>query len=310
MRKPLLAAALLGLLGAAPAMADTPPAALAPSILVSIKPLHGLVAAVMKGVAEPGLIVSGTTSPHGYAMKPSDMRAVEGARLVVWVGKEFETWLERPLARAKDKLAMQDITGIKTLPTREGGVWEAHDHGHGHDKDDGDEIDGHVWLDPDNAARLVDAVAARLKAIDPAHATVYDANAADTRRRLTALDAELTARLTPLAHHPYVVFHDAHQYFEMRYGLHPAGAITVDPERPPSAKRLAALRDRLKAARAGCVFREPRFAGPTVQALAEATGARVGQLDPEGTLVQPGPDAYFVLMNGLGDALADCLSGR
>jgi zinc transport system substrate-binding protein len=306
MWKPLLAASLLGLLIIRPALADTPP-----SVLVSVKPLHGLVASVMKGVAEPGLIVSGTASPHGYAMKPSDMRALEGARLVVWVGKDFETWLEHPVTKAKASLSMEDIPGIKTLPTREGGVWEPHDHGHGHaaHQDDGDEVDGHFWLDPDNAILLVDAVAARLKVLDPAHAAVYDGNAAETRQRLVRLDARLTAQLAPLAGRPYVVFHDAHQYFEMRYGLTPAGAITVDPERPPSSRRLAALRDRLKAAKAKCVFREPRFSGSTVQALAEATGARIGQLDPEGTLVQPGPDAYVTLMTGLGDALADCLSG-
>ncbi len=316
MRKPLLAIALLGLLNASPAMADSAPSIQTPNVLVSIKPLHGLVAAVMKGIAEPGLIVSGTNSPHGYAMKPSDMRALEAAQLVVWVGKDFETWLERPVGKAKATLAMGEVAGIRTLPTREGGVWEPHDHGHDghsheeHAKEDGEEIDGHLWLDPDNAGRLVDAVATRLKTLDPAHAAVYDSNAAETRQKLVALDAELTAKLAPLAGKPYVVFHDAHQYFELRYGLTPAGAITIDPERPPSAKRMAALRDRLKTAGAKCVFREPRFAGSTVQALAEASGARIGQLDPEGALVQPGPDAYFILMRGLGDSLFDCLSGH
>ena len=308
MRKPLLAVTFLGLLSTAPAMAQSVPA-----VLVSIKPLQGLVAAVMAGVAEPGLIVSGTNSPHGYAMKPSDMRALETAQLVVWVGRDFETWLARPVERVKNRLAMEDIPGLQTLPTREGGVWEPHDHGHGHEEHgtaETGEIDGHLWLDTDNAGRLVDAVAARLEALDPAHAALYRTNAADTRHRLEGLDAALTTKLTPLAGRPYVVFHDAHQYFEKRYGLTPAGAITVDPERPPSPRRMAALRDRLVATGARCVFREPRFSGPTVQALAEAAGARIGQLDPEGALVAPGPDAYFSLMTALGDALADCLSGH
>ncbi len=309
MRKPFVAAALCGLFLASTAQAAEPPA-----ILVSIKPLHGLVASVMKGVAEPGLIVSGTASPHGYAFKPSDARALEKARLVIWVGKDFETWLERPVGRASENLAMEDIAGMIRLPTREGGAWEAHDHGHEHedhhDHADHDEIDGHLWLDPDNAGRLVDAVAARLAAIDPDRAGTYAANAAATRRRLAEVDGQLAAQLAPLAGRPYVVFHDAHQYFEKRYGLTPAGAVTVDPERPPGARRMAILRDRLKAAGASCVFREPRFAGPTVTALAEAAGARIAQLDPEGALVDPGPDAYFVLVKGIAAALVDCLSAH
>lgn len=308
MRKPLILITLMSLLHAAPALAEPSPA-----VLVSVKPLHGLVASVMKGVAEPGLIVSGNASPHGYAMKPSDVRALEGAQLVVWVGKDFETWLEHPVGKAKAVLTMETLPGIRVLPSREGGLWEAHDHGHGHEhehhgKDDGDEIDGHFWLDPDNAVLLVDAVTARLKAMDPAHAAIYDTNATETRRRLMELDKSLTATLAPLAGKSYVVFHDAHQYFEKRYHLSPAGAITVDPERPPSAKRMAALRDRLKTTKAKCVFREPRFTSPTVQALAEASGAGIGQLDPEGTLVTPGPDAYFILMNGLAESLSHCLA--
>ena len=163
-------------------------------------------------------------------------------------------------------------------------------------------------MDPDNAALLIDAVAARLIQLDPPHAALYASNAADARRKLEQLDKDLTARLAPLAGKSYVVFHDAHQYFEMRYGLSPAGAVTVDPERPPSAKRMATLRDRLKSSGAKCVFREPRFASTTVQALADASGAKIGQLDPEGTLVQPGPDAYFTLMNGLGESLSHCLA--
>lgn len=321
MRKSMLAA-IFGALSLAlpiPAAADTAP----PSVLVSIKPLHGLVAAVMKGVAEPGLIVSGTASPHDYAMKPSDARAVERAQLLVWVGGDFEGWLKKPAARVKQRLAMQDIPGMTRLATREGGAWDSHEDGHGHKghdkgghdkgghgKDGHDEIDGHLWLDPDNAARLVDAVAGRLAGIDPGRAESYRANAAETRKRLAELDSALATKLKPLAGKPYVVFHDAHQYFEARYGLSPAGAVTVDPERPPGAKRMAILRDRLKATGAACVFREPRFAGPTVQALAEAAGARIGQLDPEGALAEPGPDAYFTIMTAIADSLADCLSGR
>jgi zinc transport system substrate-binding protein len=303
MRKSLCLVTLLGLLSSGPVLADPPP----PRVVVSIKPLHGLVAAVMDGVAEPRLIVSGTASPHDYALKPSDARALEAAQLLVWVGKDFEAWLGKSARGAKAQLAMREITGMTVLETREGGVWEGEHHDHHHDQD---EIDGHLWLDPDNAARLIDAVAVRLKSLDPAHAERYDANAARTRQRLSELDKTLATKLKPLAGKPYVVFHDAHHYFEARYGLNPVGAITIDPERPPSAKRMAALRDRLKASGAGCVFREPHFSSPAAQTLAEAAGARLGQLDPEGALVEPGPDAYFTTMTALADSLADCLSRR
>lgn len=281
----------------------------APAVLVSIKPLHSLVAAVMEGVGEPGLIVSGSASPHGYAMKPSDARAAERARLVVWVGPALESWLERPLARRKDGLAMLSLPGLIRLDAREGGVWGRHDHDH-HGKKHGDETDPHVWLDPRNAQLLAGAVAERLAALDPANGPRYAANAEALRQRIAALDAEIAARLAPVAKRPYVVFHDAHQYFEARYGLSPAGAITIDPDRPPGAKRMAQLRDRLKAAGAPCVFGEPGAPSATATMLADSAGVRLGQLDPEGLLVPPGPDSYVQQMKGIAGSLAECLAAR
>jgi len=304
MRKTLAAAiALAGLL-------SSPAGAEVPAVLASIKPVHSIVAAVMDGVGQPGLIVAGNASPHGYAMKPSDARAAEKAALVVWVGPGFETWLTKPLARRKESLALLSLPGLERLEAREGGAWERHEHAHDHGHAKDDETDPHVWLDPRNAALLAGAVAGRLAVLDPANATRYAANAEALKSRLDALDRELGEKLRPLAGKPYVVFHDAQQYFEARYGLTPAGAITVDPDRPPSARRMAQLRDRLKAAGASCVFGEPGTPAATATALAEAAGARLGRLDPEGLLVEPGPDSYMQQMRGLAAALAECLAAR
>jgi zinc transport system substrate-binding protein len=303
MRKTLATAlVLIGL--SAPAAAEPP------SVLVSIKPLHSLVAAVMDGVAEPGLIVSGSASPHGYAMKPSDARAAAKVRLVVWVGPAFESWLERPLAGRKDSLALLSLPGLIRLESREGGAWakDVHEHhGHAHGKY---ETDPHAWLDPRNAVLLAGAVAERLAALDPANAGRYAANAEALQRRLAAMDAGIAAMLAPVAGRPYAVFHDAHQYFEARYGLSPAGAITVDPERPPSARRMAQLRDRLKATGAACVFGEPGAPTATAKALADSAGVRLGHLDPEGLLVAPGKESYIQQMGGIAAALAECLAAR
>lgn len=303
MRKTLATALILVGLSA-------PAAAEPPSVLVSIKPLHSLVAAVMEGVAEPGLIVSGSASPHGYAMKPSDARTATRAQLVVWVGPAFESWLDRPLAGRKDTLALLSLPGLIRLESREGGAWDSHDHDHKHEQSGHDETDPHAWLDPRNAALLAGAVAKRLAAMDPANAARYEANAEALKQRLAAMDSEIAARLAPVARQPYVVFHDAHQYFEARYGLSPAGAITVDPERPPSAKRMAQLRDRLKKAGAACVFGEPGAPASTAKTLADSAGAKLGRLDPEGLLVPPGKDSYVLQMQGIATALAECLAAR
>ncbi|MGE5517422.1 MAG: zinc ABC transporter substrate-binding protein [Bacteroidota bacterium] len=289
-----------------------------PKVIASIQPIHSLVAAVMQGVGTPGLVVTGAQSEHTYALKPSDARALAAARVVVLVDENYETFLAKPLKGRKDSLdviAMADLPGAHTLPTRKGGVWEEDDDhdehgGHGHEGHHHGAIDGHVWLDPTNARLLVTAVADRLSELDAEHAEQYRANANATVARLDVLDGQLRTKLAPVANRPFVVFHDAYQYVEKRYGLAAAGSVTVDPDRPPSARRLAALRDKLKAAGASCVFHEPQFPAPIVKTLAEAAGAREGVLDPQGADIPPGPEQYFTLMTRLADGLESCLAAK
>ncbi|MGE4280320.1 MAG: zinc ABC transporter substrate-binding protein [Magnetospirillum sp.] len=299
----------------APLLALSLPArAAAPQVVASIQPLHSLAAMVMEGVGEPALLVSGTASEHGYSLKPSDMRAIEAAKVAVIVDTGYETFLAKPLKARGNKIttiAMADLPGLTVFEPREGGVWEKHDHhkhdhdSHGHDHHD--ELDGHVWLDPHNAELLVAALAAQLSELDPANAATYQHNAEAARAKLVALDGELKVKLAPLAGKPFVVFHDAYQYFEARYGLTGAGSITVDPDRSPSAKRMAALKDKLVAAKAACVFREPQFPAAIVDTLAKSANARVGLLDPQGAALPPGPALYPALLGNLADSLTKCL---
>lgn len=306
-------AATLGLVS--PALAD------APKVVASIKPVHSLVAAVMAGIGEPALIVRGAASPHTYAMKPSDAKALAAADLVFWVGPELEGFLAKPLkANAKKAKAVEllEAPGIALLDAREGGAWDAHDHAHEHKHDHGhshahgdghdhDETDTHIWLDPDNARAMVAAIAEALSAKDPANAAAYTASAARTVQAIDALDAELKAALAPVAGKPFVVFHDAYQYFEAHYGLAGVGAITVNPERRPSAKRLSEIRAKITSLDAVCVFAEPQFEPTLVDTVVGDTQAKKGVLDPEGADLADGPGLYPALMRNLAAALKGCL---
>ncbi|QJE74680.1 zinc ABC transporter solute-binding protein [Aerophototrophica crusticola] len=311
------AAALLIPLALAPAaLAQGAP----PDVVATVKPLHSLVAGVMQGVGTPHLLVQGAANPHAFSLKPSDAKALAGAELVVWVGPELETFLQKPLAAVAGKarlLPLMTAPGVQAVETRAGGVWDQHDHGHGHghghshgpDDHGGGGPDGHIWLDPRNAKAITDAVAEALAALDPARAATYRANAEAQRARIDSLDAELAATLAPVAKKPFIVFHDAYHYLERRYGLSAAGAITVSPERRPGAARLSALRERIRQAGAACVFAEPQFAPALVQTVAEGTNARTGTLDPEGANIPDGPELYFSLMRFNAKSLADCLGG-
>ncbi len=282
-------------------------------VVVSILPLHALVAAVMAGVGTPHLLVRGGASPHDASLRPSDARALSAAGLVVWAGPGLETFLVKPLgalAGAARVLTLTEAPGMVRLQQRAGGIFEAEAGGAagaeaGHDEQGA--VNPHLWLDPRNAMEIARQAAAALAELDPGNAPRYAANLERLLARLGALDRELAARLGPVAEVPFAVFHDAYPYFEARYSLRALGALTVNPAVPPGAKRLAALRRSLRDERAACVFAEPQFRPAIVAALVEGTGARAATLDPLGAGLAPGPEAYFVLMRELADALADCL---
>lgn len=302
--------------GAAAARAATP------SVVVTIKPIHALAASVMEAVAEPKLLITGSASPHSYALKPSDARMLQNADLIIRVGPGLEATLNTALDALPHKasvLVLEEAEGVKRLPARAGGSWEEHRHAaeghddrdtaHEHDEHQGAK-DPHIWLDPENAKAIVTAMAKSLTALDPAHAAQYAANAEKTMARIDRLAAEIKTKTARVRDLPFLVFHDAYQYFERRYGLNAVGSVTISPDRQPGAKRVHELRRKIEAAGAACLFAEPQFEPKLMRTLAEGTAAGLGVLDPEGTGLEPGPDQYFVLMRGLATNLTACLEPK
>lgn len=291
-----------------------------PRVAVSIKPVHAIVTAVLDGVAVPELLLTGGESPHSYALRPSQAKLLAETDLFFWIGPELESFLVKPLRTLAGKrrlVTLLEAEGLLLLPSRSGGVWDRDDHGHGHGHDHGHkedehgQMDPHLWLDPRNAKAIARLALVELTPFFPAQREKMAANVANFETRLDALDQELNEILAPVRERPFVVFHDAYQYFEVRYRLNAVGAITLNPEQAPGARRVRQIRRTIEERQAVCVFAEPQFEPRLVATVVEGTKARQGVLDPEGsTAVAKGVEAYFVLMRKLGENLRGCLGER
>ncbi|MAB00536.1 MAG: zinc ABC transporter substrate-binding protein [Stappia sp.] len=195
---------------------------------------------------------------------------------------------------------------------------EGHDHdheGHDHDSHAGHEhghgeVDPHVWLDPENARAMARVITEELVEHDPDNKAAYEANLAALNARLDSETAEIRDMLAPVKDKGFIVFHDAYQYFEKRFGLAAAGSITVSPEVIPGAERVSAIKAKIGELGATCVFAEPQFEPKLIAVVTEGTNARTGTLDPLGAALPAGPDQYFGLMNDLATSLKDCLAGE
>lgn len=329
----LIATALLGSVSPSAEATDV-----ADQVVASIKPVHSLVSGVMAGVGEPHLIIRGTTSPHAFSLLPSDAASLENARVVFLVGKSIETSLVNSvdtLARHARVVMLSEAQGLIHRPFRQGGAFEAHAHDadedHGHHEEEGhsdgerhhdheadghhehhgnegdDTLDIHLWLDPVNAGAMVRTISDVLSEADPVNARAYAANAEMLLRRLENLTAEVAAELAPARGQPFIVFHDAYQHFEDRFGLKAVGSVMVSPDQTPSVRRITELRDKVRRLGAICVFAEVQFEPNLVDTIIEGTSARTGTLDPLGAADPEGPEAYFGLVRNMADSFKHCL---
>ena len=285
-----------------------------PKVVATIKPVHSLVAKVMGSTGTPQLIVDGNASPHTYALRPSDAKAIGDADVIFRVSERLEPFTAKLRNTTGRMISLIDTKGIATLKTRAGGAFEKHGAGsHNHSHDHGGKaanIDGHIWLDPNNAKLMLDTIAATLSAKAPANAAVYKANADAAKKDLDTLSSEISAMLKGLENKPYIVFHDAYQYFETRFGLSVAGTITADPDTPPSGKRLSDIRKKITALGATCVFGEPNFDAKVITTVTDGTKAKTGTLDPEGASLQAGPAFYETLLRKLATDVKACLAAN
>jgi zinc transport system substrate-binding protein len=286
------------------------PASAAPRVVTDIAPIQSIAARVMAGVGEPEVILPPGASPHGYALRPSEARRLEQADLVVWVGPALTPWLADvigALAPHARVLALEDAPGALLLPARAGGPFEAdEDAGHEHDHDAAH--DGHLWLDPGNAVAAARAIGAALGDLDPPNAAAYAANAEAFAAETARLTGALAAELAPLAGRPFLVFHDAYQYFEHRFAIPAAGSVAITEGAPPGAARVAALRDRVRRDDIVCAFTEPQFEPRLLATILEGSDVRTGVLDPLGASLPPGPGLYPSLLRALADSLEACLA--
>lgn len=295
-------------------------AAAVPVVATDIVPVHSIAARVMQGIGTPGLVVAPGASPHGYALRPSEARLLQDADIVVWTGSDLTPWLADPidsLAAGATLVTLQDVPGVTLLPIRSGGGFEpeadAHgdggDHdedGHGHGHEHGGH-DGHLWLDPVNAVAAAQAIAEALATADPANADAYEANADDFTAETEAQARAIAERLAPLRGRPFIVFHDAYQYFEQAFDFPAVGSIALQDGVAPGAARVAEIRDRVRDGAVVCAFAEPEFEPRLLATVIEGTTVRTGVIDGLGAALPPGPGLYPALLDGIAGGLEDCL---
>lgn len=278
-------------------------------IVASVKPLHSLVEAVVGGKNTVSLLIDGSMSPHNFSLKPSHAKLLNNAKIVFYIDNQLESALKKTIIGLPSKVRVVKVSqtkNLKLLPVRSGDNWEEDGHDHHRHHDHGSN-DVHFWLDPYNAIQIIKGIVRQLSIVYPENITFYKKNAKNIIKKIKETDNLIKSKLKSINEKPYIVFHDAYQYFEKAYNLKPVGSILLDPEIPASPKRIIKIRSKIKALNASCVFKEPQFKAKIVNTVIEDMDVNVGTLDPLGADLDHGPDMYNNLLKSIADNLVTCL---
>jgi len=306
-------------------------------VVTTIQPINSLVSAVIGNTGKTISLIPVEVSPHEYKLKPSDTKKLQNANIIFFVSDHLESSVTKVFENLPKNIKIINLmedAGIKHLAIRDNEAWERHDHHHGHgDHDDHDkhakkhddhdhdkhakkhddhddhekEDDVHIWLSPDNAVKIIKKINKELSLYFPENAETYDKNANQMIKEINQLKVELKKELSGIKDKPYIVFHDAYQYFETSFGLNAAGSVALEGDIASSPKQISIIKDKIVKLKASCVFQEPQFDSKLVKIVVEGTNAQIGTLDPLGVNIKSGENFYLQLLKNMAKSLKDCL---
>ena len=247
---------------------DTPLALTTPVKVVATLPiLKEFAEQVGREHVQVTSLISGFESEHSYSPKPSDLKAIGEARLLLEVGLGLEIWVGGLVKNAANPRLRVVTTSHDIAIIRDAS--EPNSPGN-----------PHIWLDPENAKIMTRHIADGLMEADPAHTTDYRANLDDYVQRLTDSERELQLLVATLGDRRIVTYHPAWPYFARRFGFRIEGDIVGQVGAEPTAAHLARLANRMKSEKIKVIVSEPQLNQKVAQALAGETGARIVLLSP------------------------------
>lgn len=271
-------------------------------VLTSIKPIQMITEEIMLGAGSPDVLLQSNASPHDYALKPSDVKKINQADLVIWFGEGLEPFLGGVLEEKESAFELADVPNVSLREYSHEG------HDHDHDGHNHGLYDPHFWLGYQPTLKMAKAISDKLISLDAEHADLYQANYQKFAQTYADKHQQLKALLEPVKQNGYFVFHDAYGYFEQDYQLNNLGHFTVSPERKPGAKTLIKIRNQLRSNDAKCVFSEPQYTPAVIETVMRGSEAKKGVLDPVASTIDVKPGSYFEFIDQIANSFVVCLS--
>jgi zinc transport system substrate-binding protein len=271
------------------------------NIVTDIGPVQAIVSAVVAGTQVPQQLISRNISPHDFALKPSHIRKLQQADLIVWLGPQATPGLAKLMQRpefADKAIALNLLSTTRLHSVRNAGLAT--------NADAKLALDPHSWLDPENGLVWANGIFTRLMDLDPENTAAYQANLDAFSKEVGATKQAIGADFLIAQPLPYTQFHDAFQYFEKAVGLSPLGFVTTGDTEAASLGILSQIRTELASHPHSCVFALPQQVGNATRVFAGIAGVKIGVIDPFGAAL--GTEfAYPALLKDVAAGFTDCI---
>jgi len=265
------------------------------NVVVSIKPVHSIVAGLMKGVAVPEILIDQNQNPFEYMPGEQAKQILGQANLVIWVGQELERSLQQTIKELPQDIQVMELLAserLKILPARP----------------DGEMRDPYFWLDDRNMLILLDELVEKLIELDPARTHIYSRNHRELLKPLLRIDKEYEYGYRGMKAGLGVQYYDVLQYFEQAYALNNLGAVGETPYKDIGAVKLLNVGSAIRNKQAACLFVDLSMPTDHVDLLTAGTLVNIGKLDVFGTQFEAGEDLYLKLMQYNTDVIKHCLN--
>ncbi|MCK5727254.1 MAG: zinc ABC transporter substrate-binding protein [Thiotrichaceae bacterium] len=229
-----------------------------PIVLSSIQPIYLIVKELLGDIGKAELLIPANTDLHHYQLRPSALRKIVQADLIIHLSPQAEPFLEA-LLQDKAVLSLAANQRLKWLTSR-------HDHSQHHDEHDTDKHDAdeageefvindpHLWLNPKNAEEIVLRVAQWLTKNYPQLEAGIKINSQQLVNKIQVIDAQNKDVMRSLKHRRYMVLHDASQYFQVYYGLEEPYILSLQEAIRPGIKSYRQARQKIKENDIACIL--------------------------------------------------------
>ncbi|MCU7890069.1 MAG: SCO family protein [Candidatus Thiodiazotropha sp. (ex Ustalcina ferruginea)] len=264
-------------------------------VVVSIKPIHSIVAGLMEGTDGPELLIGTEITPYGFVPTKVQQQLLQEADLFFWVGPELEKGLVGTIEELPPKVQVIELLshdGLKILPSRMSA----------------DQRDPYFWLDNRNVMIILDDMTRLLQQADPKRSHLYERNRRKVLARLARIDREYEYGYRGMKAGLGVQYFDTLQYFEQAYALKILERVSGSPRQPINAASLLKVRERIISGEAICLLSENGLPTDNLALLVQGSQINHGILNSLGVGLTPGPDLYFNLMDHNTDEIKRCLN--